>query len=82
MRALEISMRRLLATMKALKQMLSLVMMLCILAVGAFAQQGRGGEKQQQKEEQRVRVEEKRGPPPDNRQQNDNNRGGNQKGRP
>jgi hypothetical protein len=76
-------MRRQLATMKALKQMLLMTVMLCILAVGAFAQKGRGGGDDQKKQDPpKVRVEDKKGPPPDNRQQNDNNRGGDKGGRP
>jgi hypothetical protein len=68
--------------MKALRQMLLMVLMLCILAVGAFAQQGRGGDQRQKGDPPKIKVEDKKGPPPDNRQQNDNNRGRDRREKP
>jgi hypothetical protein len=64
--------------MNTLKRMLMAVVMLCIIAVGAFAQEQKGGQKPRENEQgARVKGEEKKTPPPDNRGQG--NRGGDQK---
>jgi hypothetical protein len=65
------------ATMKALRQMLLMVLMLGILTGGAFAQKGRGGDQRQKEDPPKIKVEDKKGPPPDNRQ--NENRGGDQR---
>jgi len=70
--------------MKALQRMLQTVMMLCILATGAFAQKGQGGgDKRPPKGDgSKVVTKEKEGPPPNNRQQNENRGGDKNQNRP
>ena len=56
--------------MKELKRMLLAATMLCILAVGVFAEddQGRGQKPPPKVNPPKVKVEDKRTPPPDNGQ--------------